>query len=203
MATGQNINTTINSIPDEETADPFLDWISLLQSQGDECAYVHSISYGAVEKYIPEDVQMTLDYEFQKLAIAGRTVLIASGDDGARCSQDETSFEPGKFIHDNDVTKIIHTNTCSNSFRCKPSHSKEWPTSSPYVTSVGATKPSNRNIYWKNFSLHGAEVVFQMLILAQVIKTMQWLPTSRNHTFPLRNISILTEELIQIFQRMV
>ncbi|KAF0977301.1 hypothetical protein FDP41_003954 [Naegleria fowleri] len=118
MATGQNINTTINSIPDEETADPFLDWISLLQSQGDECAYVHSISYGAVEKYIPEDVQMTLDYEFQKLAIAGRTVLIASGDDGARCSQDETSFEP------------------------------EWPTSSPYVTSGFSnaySRPSYQN----------------------------------------------------------
>ncbi|KAG2387460.1 hypothetical protein C9374_001792 [Naegleria lovaniensis] len=123
MATGHNMNTTINSIPDEETADPFLDWIALLQSQGEECAQVHSISYGAVEKYIPEDVQMTLDYEFQKLAVTGRTVLIASGDDGARCSEDQNSFEP------------------------------EWPTSSPYVTSVGATKPSNRMVYWRNYSL--------------------------------------------------
>jgi len=122
MAVGYLVNTTINSTPDKNSGDPFLDWILQQQKEGDNSAWVHSISYGAVEKYIDKKFQTTMDTEFQKFGATGRTVLIASGDNGARCSSDQSSFQP------------------------------EWPTSSPYVVSVGATRPSDvhfeRSVSW-------------------------------------------------------
>ncbi|EFC40019.1 predicted protein [Naegleria gruberi] len=110
MGIAQGINTTINSIASNNIEDPFVQWISVIQSQGDSSAWIHSISYGAVEKDIPADVKETVDQEFQKIGSTGRTIFVSSGDNGVRCSDYGDRFEP------------------------------EWPTSSPFVVSVGATE---------------------------------------------------------------
>ncbi|KAL9656373.1 hypothetical protein ABK040_005139 [Willaertia magna] len=110
MGVAQGINTTINSIESNNNEDPFVQWISQIQLQGDSSAWIHSISYGAIEKDIPKDIKEMVDQEFQKIGVTGRTIFVSSGDNGVRCNDYGDRFEP------------------------------EWPTSSPNVVSVGATQ---------------------------------------------------------------
>ncbi|EFC41190.1 hypothetical protein NAEGRDRAFT_58872 [Naegleria gruberi] len=116
MGVGQKINTTfvstegVNPITHQER---FVHWVIGQQELGDSSAWVHSVSYGDIEYQATVALADQLDAEFIKFGATGRTVLIASGDDGARCNDNGNAFEP------------------------------EWPTSSPWITSVGATEPSD------------------------------------------------------------
>ena len=88
----------------------FLYWI--MQEVNDtESPWVHSVSYGDYEVSIPTDYQTRVDNEFMKFGISGRSVVVASGDEGAHCK--------------------------------KHKYVPEWPTCSPYVTSVGGTVSTN------------------------------------------------------------
>ncbi|KAG2393197.1 hypothetical protein C9374_009774 [Naegleria lovaniensis] len=112
MAVGYLVNTSINSIKySDDDDEPFIDWVHQIQSEGDQAAWVHSISYGQVEKYVSKSYQRIIDTEFMKIGLSGRSILVASGDFGARCSSDGSKFQA------------------------------EWPTSSPFATSIGATEP--------------------------------------------------------------
>eukprot|EP00968_Pinguiococcus_pyrenoidosus_P016348 scaffold1569_cov266-Pinguiococcus_pyrenoidosus.AAC.6 len=77
-----------------------------------DAPYVHSFSYGGIERQYTEEYRRRFDIELQKLGVRGVTVLYASGDDG-----------------------VIST---SEDLNCTSFYS-EYPTSSRYVTSVGAT----------------------------------------------------------------
>ncbi|KAG2378440.1 hypothetical protein C9374_008079 [Naegleria lovaniensis] len=154
-AVGYLVNTTINSNdPNDQSDDIFLRWIKIQQSMGDRSAWVHSVSYGGVEKYVPKNFQTTLDIEFQKFGVTGRTVLIASGDDGSRCNSNGDKFEA------------------------------EWPTSSPYIVSVGATRPSDtyfeRAVSWGGggFAESYARPSYQSEAVSQYLRGNSVPPTS-------------------------
>ncbi|CAK4349945.1 unnamed protein product [Aphanomyces euteiches] len=88
-------------------------------------AYVASISYSDDEQHIFESSEAyarSFDVLLMKLAARGVSVLIASGDDGV------AGQRPG-------LQKIDMSDTTA---WCKV-HGPQWPTSSPYLTSVGAT----------------------------------------------------------------
>ena len=107
-STGRNVTTWFISI--SRTAnkgqEDFLYWITQ-QVNDTTSPWVHSISYGDYEVSIPADYQNRSDIEFMKFGISGRSIMIASGDEGVHCK--------------------------------KRKYVPEWPTCSPYVTSVGGT----------------------------------------------------------------
>lgn len=107
-ATGRNVTTWFISV--SRTAnkgqEDFLYWITE-QINDTSSPWVHSVSYGDYEVSIPVDYQTRTDMEFMKFGISGRSVMIASGDEGVHCK--------------------------------KRKYVPEWPTCSPYVTSVGGT----------------------------------------------------------------
>lgn len=107
-ATGRNVTTWFISI--SRTAnkgqEDFLYWI-MQQVNDTTSPWVHSLSYGDYEVSIPADYQSRSDMEFMKFGISGRSIMIASGDEGVHCR--------------------------------KRKYVPEWPTCSPYVTSVGGT----------------------------------------------------------------
>ncbi|KAG2391809.1 hypothetical protein C9374_013294 [Naegleria lovaniensis] len=121
MGVGYKINTLIVSTPGISNItqqEPFIDWIIKQQEIGDSSPWVHSVSYGDDENTVTNALASQLDVEFMKFAASGRTVTIASGDDGAQCNNDGTKFSP------------------------------TWPNTSWWVTSVGATQPSDQ--YWED-----------------------------------------------------
>ncbi|KAG2392372.1 hypothetical protein C9374_012624 [Naegleria lovaniensis] len=128
MGVGYKINTTfvstpgINPITEQE---PFYEWIVKQQEMGDQSPWVHSVSYGDIEYQATRPMAEQLDAEFIKFGVTGRTILIASGDNGSRCNDAGTQFQP------------------------------EWPTSSPWVTSVGATTPSTESWWEESTSWSG------------------------------------------------
>ena len=107
-AIGRNVTTWFVSV--SRTAnkgqEDFLYWISQ-QINDTSSPWVHSVSYGDYEMSIPVDYQNRTDIEFMKFGVSGRTILVASGDEGVHCRKN-------RYI-------------------------PEWPTCSPYVTSVGGT----------------------------------------------------------------
>ena len=107
-ATGRNVITWFISV--SRTAnkgqEDFLYWITE-QINDTSSPWVHSVSYGDYEVSIPVDYQSRTDMEFMKFGISGRSVMIASGDEGVHCK--------------------------------KRKYVPEWPTCSPYITSVGGT----------------------------------------------------------------
>jgi tripeptidyl-peptidase-1 len=110
IAVAENISTTFVYTPGEfEHQEPFLDWIQNMLDEGENCALVHSVSYGEYEQDISEDYQERVDKDLQKFVATGRTVLVASGDYGAGCNEEKGTFKP------------------------------VWPGGSPHITSVGAT----------------------------------------------------------------
>eukprot|EP01087_Luapelamoeba_hula_P006839 TRINITY_DN1693_c0_g1_i1.p1 TRINITY_DN1693_c0_g1~~TRINITY_DN1693_c0_g1_i1.p1 ORF type:complete len:577 (-),score=67.35 TRINITY_DN1693_c0_g1_i1:66-1616(-) len=71
--------------------------------------WVHSISYGDTESSVTRDYTSRVNEEFMKFGIMGKSIIFASGDDGVGCNSAGTRLEPN------------------------------WPSSSPYVTSVGGS----------------------------------------------------------------
>ena len=51
--------------------------------------WVHSVSYGDYEVSIPTDYQTRAENEFMKFGISGRSLMIASGDDGIHCEKNK------------------------------------------------------------------------------------------------------------------
>ena len=109
-ATGRGVSTWFISISTYSN-DEQEDFLSWIVNQVNttDSPWVHSASYGDVESSIDSDYIQRVDNEFMKFGISGRTVLFASGDSGTSCEGLIGQFTP------------------------------EWPTSSPYVTSVGGT----------------------------------------------------------------
>lgn len=111
-ATGRGVDTWFISTSTYSNGrqEDFLSWI-ILQVNTTTSPWVHSASYGDIEKSIEDSYLTRMDNEFMKFGISGRTVLFASGDSGVGCKR--------KGI------KLVYT--------------PNWPTSSPYITSVGGT----------------------------------------------------------------
>ena len=100
---GKNTTTWV-----EYVVDGFIDsWTKLVLNLSDSAPLVHSLSYGMRELYYPQNYLERTNADLMKIAMSGRSVLIASGDSGVDCYQ-------GTFL-------------------------PVFPTSSPYVTSVGGT----------------------------------------------------------------
>ena len=107
-STGRKVPTWFISVSRKANKgqEDFLYWI-MQQINDTNSPWVHSISYGDYEVSIPTDYQNRSDMEFMKFGISGRSIMIASGDEGVHCRRN-------KYV-------------------------PEWPTCSPYVTSVGGT----------------------------------------------------------------
>ena len=100
---GRNSTTWV-----EYVVDGFIDsWTKLIFNLSDSAPLVHSLSYGTREAYYPHSYLERTNADLMKIAMSGRSVLVASGDSGVDCFQ-------GKYL-------------------------PVFPTSSPYVTSVGGT----------------------------------------------------------------
>ena len=114
-ATGRGVSTWFISISTYSNGkqEDFLSWL-VGQINTTDSPWVHSASYGDVEKSIDHDYIQRVDNEFMKFGISGRTVLFASGDSGVACKGFEGKFTPN------------------------------WPASSPYVTAVGGTTSLSR-----------------------------------------------------------
>ena len=87
-ATGRGVSTWFISISTYSNGrqEDFLSWI-LGQVNDTTSPWVHSASYGDVEKSIDSDYIQRMDTEFMKFGVSGRTVLFASGDSGVSCKR--------------------------------------------------------------------------------------------------------------------
>ena len=114
-ATGRGVSTWFVSISTYSNGkqEDFLSWM-VGQINDTSSPWVHSASYGDVEKSIDLDYIQRVDNEFMKFGVSGRTVLFASGDSGVSCKGFDGKFTPN------------------------------WPASSPYVTTVGGTTSLTR-----------------------------------------------------------
>jgi len=81
--------------------------------------FIHSVSYGSQGNYPSDSYRERLNQEFQKMGTRGLTIVFASGDSGAGCT-------------DNGLSNIGETCDCT----FYPS----FPATCPYVLTVGATK---------------------------------------------------------------
>lgn len=80
---------------------------------------MHSISYGSYEKGVSDNLRNAFNTEAIKLSLRGITIVASSGDDG--------------------VSGFLHAKVGCGYFA-------QFPASSPYVTSVGATMgPEDNN----------------------------------------------------------
>ncbi|CAK9062745.1 Tripeptidyl-peptidase 1 (TPP-1) (Tripeptidyl aminopeptidase) (Tripeptidyl-peptidase I) (TPP-I) [Durusdinium trenchii] len=122
-----NVSTIFWSVPSIELAtrqEPFLDWLMQLEDTEDEAIpLVHSVSYSDDALTMPLWFKRRVNDEFMKLALRGITVLVASGDDGVS----------GNFVA-KDGKKYCGRNR------------EEFPSSSPWVTSVGGTQLAQENV---------------------------------------------------------
>ena len=122
-----NVSTFFWSVPSIELAtrqEPFLDWLMQLEDTDDaEMPLVHSVSYSDDAKTMPTWFKRRVNEEFMKLALRGITVLVASGDDGVS----------GSFVAEHGM-KYCGVNR------------EEFPSSSPWVTSVGGTQLAQENV---------------------------------------------------------
>ena len=111
-ATGRGVSTWFVSISTYSNGhqEDFVSWIATLVNDTN-APWVHSASYGDLEKSIDPDYLTRMDNEFMKFGVSGRTVLFASGDSGVECK-----IKGGRFVY-----------------------TPNWPASSPYVTTVGGT----------------------------------------------------------------
>lgn len=116
-ATGRGVDTWFISTSTYSNGrqEDFLSWI-LSQVNNTDSPWVHSASYGDVESSIDDKYLTRMDSEFMKFGISGRTVLFASGDSGVSCKR-------------KGIRQVYNPN---------------WPTSSPYITSVGGTESLTR-----------------------------------------------------------
>ena len=101
---------------------PFLSEWSIFVATMVSIPDVVSISYGAPEIYLNQDVLRVVDKNFQIMALRGTTVFASSGDDGASSS----------------LSTSLNQSTAAES--CNVGYMPQWPSSAPYVTAVGATQ---------------------------------------------------------------
>jgi subtilase family serine protease len=100
----------------------FLTWLVDMGGE-DDPPLVHSLSYGDVEADVFNTTNgaapyaARVDLEFAKLSARGLSIIVASGDDGSA----------GFLARNDPVSGCAHA-------------APEWPASSPYVTTVGATQ---------------------------------------------------------------
>jgi len=87
-ATGRKVTTWFVSTSTyaNKGQEDFLSWI-IGQVNDTTSPWVHSVSYGDYENSIPTDYQDRCDSEFMKFGISGRTILIATGDEGVHCKR--------------------------------------------------------------------------------------------------------------------
>ncbi|PQE06032.1 tripeptidyl-peptidase 1 precursor protein [Rutstroemia sp. NJR-2017a BBW] len=102
---------------DTNTNEPYGDWLSYILNQTD-IPQVISTSYGDEEQSVPEDYAKRVCQGFAQLGARGITIMFSSGDYGVGAN-DSCISNDGK-----NTTMFI----------------PDFPTSCPYVTSVGATK---------------------------------------------------------------
>jgi tripeptidyl-peptidase-1 len=143
----------ISDDDEHDQQEPFLAYMVLL-SKTPDTPLVHSISYA--DMAWSEDVAYTnrVDLEFIKAGLRGISILVASGDDGAGCSNSTTSF-------------VV-----------------EWPSSSPYITAVGATTmppsaaaavESTASLSGGGFSKHYPQPSWQKEAVASYVKELSTL----------------------------
>ncbi|KAH8982183.1 subtilisin-like protein [Lactarius hatsudake] len=96
--------------------DPFLEWLNYVLRQ-ERVPQTISISYGADEQDLPQEYTKTLCDLFSQLGARGTSVLVASGNDGV--GKDE------ECVADDGSGRVQFV--------------PEFPSSCPYVTSVGGT----------------------------------------------------------------
>lgn len=100
----------------------FLTWLVAMGGEEDP-PLVHSLSYGDVEADVFNTTNgaapyaARVDLEFAKLTARGLSIIVASGDDGSA----------GFLARNDPLSGCAHA-------------APEWPASSPYVTTVGATQ---------------------------------------------------------------
>lgn len=94
MATGQFVNTSTYKIaePGVGIEDQMLDYTYIVGNQTAP-PLVHSISYGEYGGDYDNATDQRFNYELQKMAARGITVLLASGDNGVGCDTKGTSQE--------------------------------------------------------------------------------------------------------------
>ena len=111
MAVAQNVETTFWSTPKTTT---FAHWITDM-ANATSPPLVHSVSYGQDEEETDAVSKQTFTNEAMKLGVRGISVLVSSGDDGVAGAKARRS-----------------TGLCD--------YNPQWPATSPYVTTVGATE---------------------------------------------------------------
>jgi tripeptidyl-peptidase I len=115
-------------IPDaftpENTNEPYLVWLDYILSLPDPLPSVVSTSYGDDEQTIPKDYAVETCKQFAQLGARGVTVLFASGDNGI--GRDEYCV----------------SNDGKNTSTFLPSY----PSTCPYITSVGGTYKTNPEV---------------------------------------------------------
>jgi tripeptidyl-peptidase-1 len=112
MAVAQGVPTWYWFV--EGNVEPFVEWINAVNNL-DSPPLVHSISYGDYENSEKPGQLKAFNTAAQKLGLRGVTIIVASGDDGA-----------------------VNYNVRNNTGAC--GYFPSFPSSSPFVTSVGATQ---------------------------------------------------------------
>jgi tripeptidyl-peptidase-1 len=109
MATSGLVNTWVYSNQGlHDGQEPFLKWLSILGNTSNaQIPKTISVSYGDDENSIQSSYLVLCNTAFQALGTRGVSVMFASGDSGASCTDKGTRFSPG------------------------------WPATSPWVTAVG------------------------------------------------------------------
>jgi len=139
MGVGQNINTWFVTTNGSANGgqEPFLNWIVTLKNTP-TAPWVHSVSYGDVESTVSNSYAHKVNQDFQSFGLMGRSILFASGDDGAGCNNAGTQFAPN------------------------------FPASSPYITAVGGIYlTSTDNFTADGISSGGFSNYFQMVSYQQ------------------------------------
>ena len=126
-ALASNVSAIFWSVPSIELAtrqEPFLDWLMQLEDTADDAIpLVHSVSYSDDALPMPLWFKKRINAEFMKLALRGITILVASGDDGVGGS----------------LVAKYGRKYCGR-------NREEFPSSSPWVTSVGGTQLAQENV---------------------------------------------------------
>ena len=108
-----------------DTNEPYLTWLTfVLETSDDDLAQTISTSYDDDEQSVPPSYARRVCSEFAQLGARGVSLFFASGDEG-----------------------VGNNGTCvSNNGTNAPTFLPEFPSTCPYVTSVGATKNVNPEV---------------------------------------------------------
>ncbi|KDO27933.1 hypothetical protein SPRG_07208 [Saprolegnia parasitica CBS 223.65] len=121
----------VGANPYSAADEPFVEWATATLSM-DKPPYVVSLSYSDDETHIfeaSESYARSFDTLLMKLGARGVSVVMSSGDDGVAGQR----------------PALLKTHTSNAAAWCKRAN-PQWPTSSPYLTSVGATMLSKKDL---------------------------------------------------------